>query len=251
MSVTNPRANGNSCVHAGVVVGQTRIVPGRILPNSAGERMTHASAVTRPGLTAAPLSSFAATGIVRGLPLSCPHRRCGNVRRRHEGPSRRAQRTPRSDPFVQARHTRAMRPLLPEAAIRQRVDRDDGADGSRQFVGAEIEHVVGLGQRACLREPSPKLAGEGTQDRPRAAHVEHGFLAVRIEPSRYPQSPEEPHLGAAAESFEGAADVAPPLGRALALVGIGVVVRAQHQGKQAAHHVRGVFTVRRFREVEV
>ena len=54
MSVTSPRAWENSGVHAGVVVGHTRIVPGAIREKSAGERMTLAGALTRPGLTAKP-----------------------------------------------------------------------------------------------------------------------------------------------------------------------------------------------------
>ena len=49
MSVTSPRAWAKSGVQAGVVVGQTRIVPGSICPKSAGEWITLAGAVTRPG----------------------------------------------------------------------------------------------------------------------------------------------------------------------------------------------------------
>ena len=43
-SVISPRVRENSGVHAGVVVGHTRIVPGSILEKSAGERMTLAGA---------------------------------------------------------------------------------------------------------------------------------------------------------------------------------------------------------------
>jgi hypothetical protein len=45
-SVTSPRAWENSGVHAGVVVGHTRIVPGSIREKSSGERTTLAGALT-------------------------------------------------------------------------------------------------------------------------------------------------------------------------------------------------------------
>ncbi|MCD6059200.1 MAG: hypothetical protein K0Q89_2730 [Thermomicrobiales bacterium] len=79
MSVTNPRACANSGVQAGVVVGQTRIVPGSICPKSAGEWITLAGAVTRPGLTAKPCSVVASARL----------RRCVSRPERSIGPHRR------------------------------------------------------------------------------------------------------------------------------------------------------------------
>ena len=163
--VTNLRANGNSCVHAGVVVGQTSIVPGRIFPNSAGERMTHASTVTRPGLTVAPLSLFASTGTVADCGCRAHAGRAGMCvgGTRNRLAARKARRAATRS-FKPAHGRHAATP--PGAAFRQRFDRDGGAHGSRQFVGAEMEYVVGLLQRACFRERSPKFMGEGTQHRP-------------------------------------------------------------------------------------
>ena len=63
MSVTSARACEKSGVQAGVVVGQTSIVPGCIAPKSAGERITLAGAVTRPGLTAKPRSVVSSRGV--------------------------------------------------------------------------------------------------------------------------------------------------------------------------------------------
>ena len=53
-SVTKPTQLAKSWVHAGVVSGLTRILPGVILSNSEGPKITLALAVTVPELTAKP-----------------------------------------------------------------------------------------------------------------------------------------------------------------------------------------------------
>jgi len=45
MSVTRPDACAKSGVHAGFVIGHTRMKPGFIRPNSSGDRVEHCTAV--------------------------------------------------------------------------------------------------------------------------------------------------------------------------------------------------------------
>ncbi len=58
MSVTIALAEANNCVHAGVVVTATKILPGWNFSKSAGLFSTQAGAVTTPGLVPIPVNTI-------------------------------------------------------------------------------------------------------------------------------------------------------------------------------------------------
>ena len=58
MSVTIALAEANNCVHAGVVVTATKILPGWNFSKSAGLFSTQAGAVTTPGLVPMPVNTI-------------------------------------------------------------------------------------------------------------------------------------------------------------------------------------------------
>jgi hypothetical protein len=142
-SVTSPTACEKSGVQAGVVVVQTRMVPGCIWSKSATVWITLAGAVTRPLLTAYPS---------RIAPMTLPIGRCGSEKGEIDRPELQAapfrHRWLRREPFARFAE-RA--PLLDQRGeFRHRRSLRAGGDCAADLSAVEVVNAVGIG-RGCRR----------------------------------------------------------------------------------------------------
>ena len=131
-----------SGVQAGVVVGQTRIVPGSICAKSAGEWITLAGAVTRPGLTAKPCSVVASARLRRCV--SRPERSIGPADRRWEAP-------PPADGAAAAPHAMRDGPGI-AYQIRASLSCRAGGDRHLQLLALQEEDIVRRAERPRFRQ---------------------------------------------------------------------------------------------------
>jgi hypothetical protein len=122
-------------------VGQTRIVSGTILSKSAGERITLAGAVTRPGLTEKPRR-------VGPRPRSSSSLREGDIDGPKFHPGRRGHRRGRMQPLSSLSQLMALAGQFGE--VRTGPSCPSRLAGCQQLFSLQVEQVVGHDQGAAI-----------------------------------------------------------------------------------------------------
>lgn len=238
MSVTKPAAWAKRCVHAGVVSGLTRIVPGRILSNSDGPNTTLAGAVTRPELTGKPrivalASSFLICVSLKAMPgiwLASAGNRAGRM-------------------VALARFPKFASCGGRGAEFRQCCACFGRSDGLTQLRAYEVEGVVRAPKRAARHHAPAQFERHRPQDAPCIAEVEGDFFAHVVVAAGQPQSKSELPVLQAVEKLRDFGMFFGAHGGGAGSLPLRVVVLVLHHAFQRGEQRGGILDLRRFHEI--